>query len=331
VTVTGSLWILWLYDVCEEIDLAVLRQMLGIRELREVGARRPSPEQVRFERPPVVEQLDGKLKGELNYYEYGVISIKLQIPFEDEWSGLVSLAGRWITTPEQEAEAAEIVRGRVARVLPALIKPNETWLSEDYYIIHVADTFPPLSAAELIADHGKEIAAIVRGEQSELAGVEIDEILGSRLSYYPDDLLVVGWTAAFIHDTAEDAAPTIQLLEYANTQLLEFRYYDAVLSRLLAGVYRSLDRRSSWLTRWRMASQAEELNKIRLDIRVYRLAAQKVGVTDFRRLVDGKLATAGELYEFMMDQFHQSRAFVLEVLVVVILLIELAFLLRGKG
>ena len=100
-----------------------------------------------------------------------------------------------------------------------------------------------------------------------------------------------------------------------------------------------------------LASQAQHLNTIRLDIReltervdtsikflsdmfsarLYRLAAAKVGVEDYRRLVDGKLHTAGELYEFMMDQFHQSRAFVLEVLVVIILLIELVFLFRGKG
>jgi hypothetical protein len=162
---------------------------------------------------------------------------------------------------------------------------------------------------------------------------------------------VVGWTAAFIHDTAEDAVPTIQLLEYANTQLLEFRYYDAVLSQLLKGVYRSLEKKGGFLTRWRLASQAQHLNTIRLDIReltervdtsikflsdmfsarLYRLAAAKVGVVDYRRLVDGKLHTAGELYEFMMDQFHQSRAFVLEVLVVIILLIELVFLFRGKS
>jgi hypothetical protein len=64
---------------------------------------------------------------------------------------------------------------------------------------------------------------------------------------------------------------------------------------------------------------------------LYRLAAAKVGVEDYRSLVDGKLHTAGELYEFMRDQFHQSRAFVLEVLVVIILIIELVPLFRGKG
>jgi hypothetical protein len=345
-----------MYDVCEEINLDALRRILGVEARREPGFRLPAPEYVRFERPPVVERLEpmtlesgGCLQGELNYYEYGVVSIKLELPFSTDWQELTELSSRWITNAEPEAHAVEAVRRSLERARSALVKPHSDWLSEDYYIIHLSS--PDLTAAELIAEHGEEIARIVRGEQAELSSGEIEEILGSRLSYYPDDLLVVGWTAAFIHDTAEDAAPTIQLLEYANTQLLEFRYYDAVLSRLLQGVYRSLERKGGFWARWSLASQAEDLNKIRLDIReltervdtsikflsdmfsarLYRLAANKVGVKDYRKLVDGKLDTAGELYEFMMDQFHQSRAFVLEVLVVIILIIELVFLFRGKG
>jgi hypothetical protein len=254
-----------------------------------------------------------------------------------------------MANPELEEQAKHTVRRCLERVRAALVKPYENWLSEDYYIVHLKE--PTVTAAELIEEHGSEIARIVRGEHAELSPGEVEEILGSRLSYYPDDLLVVGWTAAFLHDTAEDAAPTIQLLEYANTQLLEFRHYDAVLSELLEGVYRSLEKKGGFFMRWRLASQAQHLNKIRLDIReltervdtsikflsdmfsarLYRLAAAKVGVEDYRRLVDGKLHTAGELYEFMMDQFHQSRAFVLEVMVVIILVIELVFLFRGKG
>lgn len=355
---SGSIWTLWMYDVCEEINLDALRAILGVEARREPGFRLPAPEYVRFERPPVVEHLEplkledgGSLQGELNYYEYGVVSIKLELPFSSSWPELTELSSRWMTNTEPEAQAVQMVRRSLERARSALVKPHSDWLSEDYYIIHLQGGTTASTAADLIAEHGEEIARIVRGEQAALSSGEIEEILGSRLSYYPDDLLVVGWTAAFIHDTAEDAAPTIQLLEYANTQLLEFRYYDAVLSRLLQGVYRSLEKKGGFWARWRLASQAEELNKIRLDIReltervdtsikflsdmfsarLYRLAANKVGVKDYRKLVDGKLDTAGELYEFMMDQFHQSRAFVLEVLVVIILIIELVFLFRGKA
>ena len=51
---------------------------------------------------------------------------------------------------------------------------------------------------------------------------------------------------------------------------------------------------------------------------------------DYRNLVDQKLETAGELYELMMDRFQQGRAFLLELMVVVILIIELVFLFSGR-
>jgi len=42
------------------------------------------------------------------------------------------------------------------------------------------------------------------------------------------------------------------------------------------------------------------------------------------------LQTAEDLYRFMVEQFNQSRAFVLELMVVVILIIELVYFFKGK-
>ena len=63
--------------------------------------------------------------------------------------------------------------------------------------------------------------------------------------------------------------------------------------------------------------------------RLYKLCAQKVGVPDYKDLVQEKLHTAEDLYRFMIDQFNQSRAFVLELMVVVILIIELIYFFKG--
>jgi len=65
--------------------------------------------------------------------------------------------------------------------------------------------------------------------------------------------------------------------------------------------------------------------------RLYKLAAGKVGVPDYRNLVERKLKTADDLYNYMVEQFNQSRAFLLEVTVVLILLIELFYLFKGNG
>jgi uncharacterized Rmd1/YagE family protein len=53
-------------------------------------------------------------------------------------------------------------------------------------------------------------------------------------------------------------------------------------------------------------------------------------VPDYKDLVTRKLDTAEELYRFMVDQFNQSRAFFLELAVVIILVVELVYLFRGR-
>jgi hypothetical protein len=53
---------------------------------------------------------------------------------------------------------------------------------------------------------------------------------------------VIGWNAAFIYDTPAGAETAIQLLQYANAQLLEFRQYDDLLTTELEKVYDFLDR-----------------------------------------------------------------------------------------
>jgi hypothetical protein len=206
--------------------------------------------------------------------------------------------------------------------------------------VHVLQQ-PGLAAADLVTSHSPEIAQIIRGEAAAFAVEEQHEILQARLSYYPNDLLVVGWSAAFLYDSSEGAAATIELLTYANTQLLDFRHYDELLTRILARVYRKLEARRGPLMRWQLFREADKLNTERtdnsikflsdmFDARLYRLAAARVGVPDYRRLVDQKLHTAGELYHFMVDQFQHARAFLLELTVVVILLIELYYFFQGK-
>lgn len=358
----GSFHYLMLYDVADAIRLTELRSLLGVSPAQRIPSfKRPAPDYVRFERPPVVEatppielETGECLEGMIEYYDYGVVSVGLELQFEEEWDSLVEKSSRWIAAPGLEGQASEMARRALKRAAPALVNAYSTWLSEDYSIIQLKEISDsdggPVTAAELLARHGSRIAQLVRGESAPLAEAERHEILQSSISYYPTDLLVVGWTAALIYDTAEGAAPTVQLLEYANSQLLEFRHYDGVLTRVLDDVYRFMERGSGVLTRWKLAREASRLNAIRLDVmelaeradnsikflsdmfyaRLYRLAAAKVGVPDYRNLVDQKLRTAGELYQFMVNQFHQARGFILELAVVIILVIDLVFLLWGK-
>jgi hypothetical protein len=346
----GSIRQLVLFDVADEIRLDVVRAALRLGP-PEPGPpfSRPAPDYVRFERPPAIEPLTvDNFEARAKYYDYGVVSVELDQRFSLDWPGLLDHTARVLADPTIEQRMKDLLRPRLEQAHAALVNPYSNWLDEDYVIITAE---PQESAAALLERHGHQIASLVRGEKCPLSDDETREILAASLSYYPNDLLVVGWSAAFVYDTAPAAIPTVQLLEYANTQLLEFRRYDELLTGVLAGVYRTIDRGTGVWRRWRMAGEAERLNTIRLDIieiaertetsikflsdmfyaRMYRLAAARVGVPDYRRLVDDKLKTAGELYEFMVDRFDRGRGFFLEIVVIVILLIEIVFLFRGKG
>lgn len=358
----GSLHALLLYDIAEEFDLDELRRLLGAEPpARSPGFKLPAPGYVRFERPPVLELCEpihlstGESAGaSLRYFEYGVVSLQIETRFETDWPGVIALSNRWIEAGEVERRGPKMVRDRLTRLQPAVRKPYAEWLDEAYYVIHLREVLEEAGAtvpgSQLIARYGREISQVIRGETQALSDVEQKEVLASSISYYPTDLLVVGWLSAVVYDTPEGADPLIQLLEYANTQLLEYRRYDEILTVLLKEAYAALEKRGGLFSRWRLARDAAHLNRLRLEVtelteradnaikflsdmyyaRAYRLAAGKVGAGDYRSLVDQKLRTAGDLYEFMVNEFREARGFILELLVILILVIELLPIIRGK-
>jgi hypothetical protein len=354
----GSVLILIQFDVCEEIRLDELRRIIGART-QQLPLKNTAPSYVQYQRTPVVVTLDPvilengeRLDGQIKYFDYGVVSLVFELPFAGDWDDLIQLSCRWTSDTTFESVATRIARQRLERAAPALVKPYKgEWLQEDYFIFHVREIDGSPSANDLLGSHGDKIAQIVRGETAQLSEGERQEILQSRISYYPNDLAVIGWNAAFIYDTAAGAETAIQLLQYANSQLLEFRHYDEFLTRELQGVYDFLETGgTSWWSRWRTARAASKLHTVLLDVnelteradnaikflsdmfsaRLYKLCAQKVGVPDYKDLVNEKLQTAEDLYRFMVEQFNQSRAFVLELMVVVILIIELIYFFKGR-
>jgi hypothetical protein len=353
----GSVLVLIQFDVCEEIKLDSLRDIFGARR-QDASFKHPAPGYVRFQRPPVVEPVEPlilesgeRLDVQIKYYDYGVLSVVFELPFSGDWDTLVRLAGRWVWDTDFTSFAQKIVKQKIERARPALVKLYDSWLHEDYFVFHVRDLAGNPTAAELLSTEGGRIAQIVRGENMPLSDGEQQEIMQSRISYYPNDLAVISWNGAFLYDSTAGAETVIQLLEYANSQLLEFRHYDELLTRELASVYDFMDKGSGIWARWRTAKRASRLHTMLLDVdelteradnaikflsdmfsaRLYKVAASKIGVTDYKDLVNQKVHTAEELYRFMIDQFHQSRAFVLELMVVIILIIDLVWLFKGKS
>lgn len=353
--VKGSVLFFNLYDVAEEIKLDRVRELLGARP-QERAFKNAAPQYVRFERPPVIESISVEglapqaAHGQVKYYDYGVISVMFEVPIATGWEAVVAMASKWMSGSEFESAALRVAKEKAKNVESALIRSYPNWLNEDYFIFQFNDVPDCPTAAEFLAKHRGDIARIVRGETAILSVEEQNEITQSFISYYPSDLTVIGWNAAVIYDTPAGAQTAIQLLEYANSQLLEFRYYDEMLTRELAGVYGFLKAPHGFFARWRRQKRANRLQGVTVEVtelvervdnsikflsdmfsaRLYRLAAAKVGVPDYKSLVNQKLHTAEELYRSLVEEFQASRGFLLELMVVIILVIELVAVFRGK-
>jgi hypothetical protein len=354
----GSVLVLLQFDVADEIRLDLLKHHVDKRAIQAPELRHPGPGTIRYQRPPIMEPMaplildtGERLEGTIKYYDYGVLSLIFELPYAGDWTGLTQLASRWAWEIDFAGRVEGMVRSHLERAAPALVKPYTTWLTEDYLIFHLTRVRDCSTAAELVKRHGARIAQVVRGDAGNLAESERLEVLQSRISYYEDDLAIIGWNAAFLYDDTSGAETGIQLLEYANSQLLDFRHYDDLLTAELDRVYTLVDEGTGFLARWRLAKSATQLQTVLLDVaeltehsdnaikflsdmfaaRFYKLAASKVGVPDYRDLVTRKVDIAEDLYQFMVDQFNQSRTFLLELTVVVILIIELGYIFRGKS
>src|ERR1700722_12132249 len=187
----GLFRLLYLYDVAESIDLGKLRGLLGARgESAEHVFPRRTPGYVRFEQPPIIEPAEfitvcagvsAACRGK--YYNFGAIVVQVELPFECDWPELVTLGSRWMDAPDVEPCVRDLARRRMEQIGPAVTKPTEDWVQENYLVVEIHEVHDAegkqSSADELMASYGSEMVQLIRGETAPLAQKSIDETLQS--------------------------------------------------------------------------------------------------------------------------------------------------------
>jgi hypothetical protein len=356
---SGQVVAIYLFDVAESIDLAAVSSLMGTQAVAaRLAPKSATPAYVQYEKPPL--SLDGEafdapaidvFRVRVRLYDYGVVSIALTRSFEGTWTEFTSLGPGLIENAELELQAEDTCRTVTRRLVTALTGHHQSWLSEDYLVFAVHQLTPPLPADAVIATHGRDIASLLRGERGELSDQEIAGILANRISYLRDDLVVPTWNAAFVYDTPTGTQAALDILEFANTQLLEYRYYDQLLDRELESIYLRLER-PRWYEQWigsRYTRAARQVHTLFIDVseltdrtenavkfigdiyavRLFRLAAERLALASWKADVENKLETLDDIYRFAVEQSGMARGTVLELTIVLILVLELVLFFAG--
>ena len=353
-TVTGF----FLFDVAETIDLQAAQRLLTGAAPAQVASRAPLPSYIQYAHPPLAidgAAVDRRNVGELlvrfKMFDYGVISVALSGAIPDTWDRLLVEGLRWHDDGGLLTEAERCCRSLIDRIGPALMQPRAQFLSEDYAVFAVAANSEATTAEDLLAAHGAEIAQLLRGEREPLSTQEREEVLRHRLSYLAGDLVVATWSAAFIYDTEANVPATQDILEFANSQLLQFRYYDRLLDDELARIYADLQQPRwghSWFGR-RYTRAARQVHALFIDVneltdrtenalkiagdvftaRLYTLTAARLGLDHWKGNVQEKLKTLDDIYRFAVEQTAMTRGELLELMIVAILVLELVLFFAG--
>jgi len=346
---SGAVRAYYLFDVADSIDLAKMSALGGDNRAPAALPLRPhAPPYLQFPFPPLVASLpavdfDGlTCSTRLKLYDYGVISLRCTFFVAGTWNDLTTITEQ-ARSDERIMRFAESTVARICDEYAYALDERHPALIEDYLIIEIERFAEAVDAETLLDDHSGALAGLLLGERKLLSATETEEALRMRFSYHEDDLTIVQWDTAFVYDRRESARATEDILEFANSQLLELRTYDALLDRELDVIYKMQPGGPPRSLRGRReAEQAATLRYLIVDVleltdrssnalkvvgdayyaRIYRSAAKRLGLANWQRQIDTKLASVGEMYRFFSDEARSRRDEFLEVIIVVLVGVE---------
>jgi hypothetical protein len=355
---SGRLHVYVAFDWGEEIDLErARRQGAGVvldmmRRPRTPASIAYRPPPLRFPIGPVVITMPGLAgtairSAEATVFDFAGVSLALQLPFSMPRGELRDLAAR-LAEPHTALAIMQTARALLEplyhRLLPAIARPawrDNFW--EEYFVFQFAPS-EPMCPDALLKDNAGWLAGLLRLEDEPLSEQETAEALRLTLRYRNDDLFVPDWAAAVLVDREAECDETLQAIEFANLQLLEYRYIDEHLDGVL-GQADDLLRRAvrAWLPSLRGTERALRiLGEIRVEAnglfertgnalklvgdqylaRVYRLLATRFHLPAWEQGIQRKLDVIEGVYQIISNQRSHFRSEFLEIVVVLLILIE---------
>lgn len=353
--VTGTCTVLFAFDIGFSVNLDAAERRLTLEVARETFRHkrrapayftyRPAPLRVSATIEPirVTDTWVTQPSTECVVFDFGAVSVALQIPFDVPLRDLRSLSdGLYENTALLQAARAALDRV-VGAIATSISRPHVTEFVEDYCVYEIRTIDPAPEGDEALAAfieaNRQVLAQILRAETCELSEEQVRKSLSRRISFGPDDATLIDWNASVLFD--RDAEDTRTVLEFANVELLELRYVDDRLDAALEQSYEMLIR-EDWRQKWLPGLQGSQLKRIaelQMDsamlfegvnnalkllgdqhlARVYRLAAERLHLPEWDETILRKLATLESVYQKLTDYQSTRRMEMLEWIIIILI------------
>lgn len=344
-----SLYIYRIYETGREFNLDLLERELPHDYMpSRVRFSRVRPRSIQMEvRPllvklgkfPLDQTLDGiSFTAQAKIFDIGAISICLS--YEQATSANNDLEEIGLRFSGQRG--LERIFARVLKYLQEILQPGLGSLEidpefyEDYTIYRI--TKP---------DELPDPVPLLMGERVDFSEQMREQVLKNRLSYSQADFAIITWDTALICQP-EDPGDLRDLIEFANVQSLELRYYDNVLNKQMEKMYDDIElaeTKSSYRkmrhyreiigTRMQLIAEItevreriENLIKITEDIyyaRVYQNTLKVLRSDQWTESLNRKLQVIQQNYTLLSSEVNIQHSNFLEWIIIVIIALEFGF------
>ena len=359
--VHGEAIVYRLFDVGYAIALGRAFDLLATNAPERRLPSRGEAQTIQIRNPPVTASLGTEsleiagrpveIELSARVFDFGVVSLRARVAAHPglAWSKFAD----WGTAVGAAAwtELFGRVRDRLlTRIAPAIEQPLVSPITEDYTVFRVHQLldgegapFPPCSL-----DDGA-IAHLLLGEPRPVAASARKDLLSPRHSYFEDDLAVLTWGEALVVEPVRDDTDVQYVLEFANAQLLELRWYDSVLDAELPAIqtmllqarkgFHVLGRRYSRLLerlQRRVADSVELIERVENSLkvtddvflaRVYAQALEEFRERVWRSGIERKRQIVRETYDMLNAESLARRSETLEVVIVLLIAFEIGLAL----
>jgi hypothetical protein len=346
-----------IFDVADGIDLERCRTLIteGGAETKRLKLAREGSEFIQLSTPPLAVELGARtllLGGQgrdvslsARVHDDGALAVVVNVPIPSGTTldALIPFADELYDSKAVDALAAEECARLRTLLGPAMESPHLWEQNEGYTVLFVRRIEGDPTAKELFAE--PVLARLILGEAKadKLSESETREVLDQHFAYTDRDLAVIEWSASFIYEPT-GSEDIVDLLEVANAQLLELRYYDSVLDRELGRVYDTIGKkrggsilyspyrqllRDLMLTLIELSEFIERVEnalKIVGDVylaRVYESAVRQLRISKWTEQVTRKHRLLQQTYGLLKGEVDNDRALTLEVMVVGLIVLEI--------
>jgi hypothetical protein len=363
--VHGEAIVYRLYDVGYEIRLDRVLDLLASSAPERPRPVRGEAQTIHIPNPPVTVSLGPEtvrladepreVEFSARLFDFGVVSLRARLaaPPDLSWSDFAAFGAAVTAAPDWAAAFARVRARLLERIAPAIERAGEAPVTEDYVVFRV-NRLEDGAGTRLPADalRDEDIARLLVGESRPLSAAARRELMSQRFSYFEDDVAVLTWNAALVVEPVAEDTDVQYVLEFANAQLLELRFDDALLDAEIPKIYTRIAeaRRGVHLLRrgfsrvladlqTRVADATELVERVENSLkvtddvflaRIYAAALEIFRGGTWRRGIDRKLAILRDSYRMLNAESQARRAEMLEIVIVLLIGFEILLTLLGR-